>query len=94
MARYDAAKTTTAGSSSTALGTIRTLAEGAVVEITALNAACWVHLTGGTAAAAGDNCIPVPQNGAVELTILTAGTVLTAIRAGSTDALVTVAEVR
>ncbi len=90
MAAYIAAATTTVDDSSTVI-LAANANEGVVVEVSTTDAAIWVHITGGTAAASAVDCIPIPKDSGTVFHLPTGHNGLTAIRVGATDAEVTVA---
>jgi len=89
MAYVVSVATTTVSSSSVAIMASGT--EKIAVEVTAMDAPVWVHVTGGTASASGAGCRPVPQNESRRFDLPGSHNGLTAIRDGATDAEVAVA---
>ena len=81
--------TTTVDDSSTEI--LASGTEQVTVEVTAMDAPVWVHVTGGEAVASGTNCRPVPQNESRNFSLPGGHNGLTAIRDDSTDAEVAVA---
>lgn len=84
MSKYQAVATVTS-SDGTSTSLITGLAKGAVVEVTVLDADMWINVAGGAASVAGANCVALPQNQSIRITVDDAVTSLAGIRDSGTN---------